>query len=109
MFVEPRGQHVRTLQAFRRFRGPHSMSAHDSIGAGALPAEYSSFVGRRTQLAAARAALGVTRLPASLGRGGVGKTRFAIQLAMAVRRLNPEGTWFIDLSGVTGGSVTDEV
>ena len=78
--------------------------------AAAVPPEYSSFVGRRTQLAAARAALGRTRLLAILGPGGVGKTRFAIRLVSGVRRLYPDGTWFIDLSGVSAsGSVADEV
>ena len=86
------------------------MGVDDVVSAGALPLEYSSFVGRRTQLAAARAALGRTRLLTVLGPGGVGKTRFAIRLVQGVRRLYPDGTWFIDLSGVSaGGSVADEV
>ncbi|WP_426623069.1 ATP-binding protein [Leifsonia sp. McL0607] len=77
---------------------------------GALPPEYSSFVDRRTQLAAARTALGETRLLTLLGPGGVGKTRFAIRLSQSVRKLYPAGLWFIDLSGVSAtGSVVDEV
>jgi predicted ATPase/DNA-binding CsgD family transcriptional regulator len=86
------------------------MSAHDSVGAGALPLEYSSFVDRRSELAAARAALGGTRLLTILGPGGVGKTRFALRLARSARRLYADGVWFIDLSGVSAaGSVADEV
>ncbi|KQR51997.1 hypothetical protein ASF88_10420 [Leifsonia sp. Leaf336] len=54
--------------------------------------------------------MGETRLLTLLGPGGVGKTRFAIRLAQSVRRLYPDGLWFIDLSGVsTSGSVVDEV
>jgi non-specific serine/threonine protein kinase len=79
-------------------------------GRGALPVEYTSFVDRRTQLAAARTALGETRLLTLVGPGGVGKTRFAIRLAEGVRKLYPGGLWFIDLSGVSAaGSVVDEV
>lgn len=86
------------------------MTAREGRRAGALPPEYSSFVDRRTQLAAARTALGETRLLTLLGAGGVGKTRFAIRLAQSVRRLYPDGVWFIDLSGVSAtGSVVDEV
>lgn len=40
----------------------------------------------------------------------MGKTRFAIRLAQSVGRLYPDGTWFVDVSGVGGaGSVADEV
>ncbi len=86
------------------------MSPSDSVQVGGLPVEYSSFVGRRAELAAARTALGTTRLLTLLGPGGVGKTRFAIRLAQSVRRLYPGGTFFVDLSGVTSsGSVVDEV
>lgn len=86
------------------------MKTMESRRPGALPPEYSSFVGRRTQLAAARTALGETRLLTLLGPGGVGKTRFAIRLAQSVRKLYPDGLWFIDLSGVSAsGSVADEV
>lgn len=86
------------------------MSAHDSVGAGELPLEYSSFVDRRSELAAARAVLGRTRLLTILGPGGVGKTRFALRLARSARRLYADGMWFIDLSGVSAaGSVADEV
>jgi predicted ATPase/DNA-binding CsgD family transcriptional regulator len=86
------------------------MTTQTSTLAGALPVEFSSFVGRRTHLMAARASLGATRLLTLQGPGGVGKTRFAIRLAQSVTKLHPDGTWFIDLSGVTAaGMVADEV
>lgn len=86
------------------------MTGPDLPRRGALPAEYTSFVDRRTQLAAARTALGETRVLTLLGAGGVGKTRFAVRLARGVRKLYPDGLWFIDLSGVSAdGSVVDEV
>lgn len=77
---------------------------------GALPVEYTSFVDRKAQLAAAKATLGQTRLLTVVGAGGVGKTRFAIRLAQTARRQFSGGCWFVDLSGLAAsGSVADEV
>jgi non-specific serine/threonine protein kinase len=75
-----------------------------------VPPEYSSFVDRREPLAAARAALGETRLLSLVGPGGVGKTRFAIRLAEMVRKSFRGGEWYIDLTRVSAtGSVSDEI
>ena len=68
--------------------GEVGQGADDVASAGALPLEYSSFVGRRTQLAAARAALGRTRLLAVLEPGGLGKTRFARAADARLARLH---------------------
>ncbi len=88
-----------------------TLNAH-RVGRGVapLPAEYSSFVDRRRQLAAARELLGTTRLLTVAGPGGVGKTRFAIKLAETVRSHFPGGEWYIDLTRVSAsGSLIDEV
>lgn len=75
-----------------------------------LPTEYSSFIGRREQLASAREMLGTTRLLTILGPGGVGKTRFAITLARTLGGRFPEGVWYIDLTRVSAsGSLIDEM
>ncbi|GAA0423269.1 ATP-binding protein [Leifsonia naganoensis] len=80
------------------------------LASGALLEELSTFVGRRDELAEARAALGRTRLLTVLGPGGIGKTRFAKRLAHDVRKLYAGNVWFFDLSAVTaGGSVVDHV
>ena len=85
------------------------MITHESTRTAGLPLEFTSFVGRRAELASARAALGTTRLLTLSGPGGVGKTRLAIQLASSVKRLHPDGTWFVDLGSLApGGSVADE-
>jgi predicted ATPase/DNA-binding NarL/FixJ family response regulator len=65
-----------------------------------LPAELTSFVGRRTELAAVKQALGQSRLVTLVGVGGVGKTRLALSAASEVRRAFSDGVWFVDLSAV---------
>ncbi|MEO7017208.1 MAG: NB-ARC domain-containing protein, partial [Leifsonia sp.] len=75
-----------------------------------LSVEHTTFVDRRGPLAEARALLGKTRLLTVSGPGGVGKSRFTLQLVNAVRRLFDDQVWFFDLSSVrTGGSVADHV
>ncbi|WP_426625567.1 ATP-binding protein [Leifsonia sp. McL0607] len=79
-------------------------------GIAPLPSEYSTFIDRRKQLTAARELLGTTRLLTVVGPGGVGKTRFAIKLAKAVRNHFPGGEWYIDLTRVSpSGSLIDEM
>ena len=46
-----------------------------------LPAEVTTFVGRRRELAAVAAAVGKYRLVTLRGAGGVGKTRLALRAA----------------------------
>jgi len=69
-----------------------------------LPADIGDFVGRRDELATARAALttssgaGAPVLVVS-GMPGVGKSAFAVRLAHEVRTRFPDGQLFIDLHG----------
>ncbi|WP_426625797.1 ATP-binding protein [Leifsonia sp. McL0607] len=85
------------------------MGTIDRVRATSLPPEYTSFVGRRADLKAVRAAVEGARLLTLVGPGGVGKTRLAIQLANAVKRVLPDGIWFVDLGRLAvGGSVADE-
>ncbi|GAA1533450.1 ATP-binding protein [Kribbella lupini] len=67
---------------------------------GTLPAELTSFVGRRRELTDARALLATGRLLTLTGVGGVGKTRLALRLAAQVRRTFPDGVWFVELASV---------
>jgi len=66
--------------------------------AGNLPAELTSFVGRRRELTEAKALLPATRLLTISGMGGVGKTRFAHRLAADVSRAFPDGVWEVGLA-----------
>ncbi|WP_076998045.1 hypothetical protein, partial [Variovorax sp. KK3] len=76
---------------------------------GNLPAEVTSFVGRKAELAEARALLPTTRLLTMIGSGGVGKTRLAKQIAAEQRHAFRDGVWFVDLTDVTDGDVLPSV
>jgi predicted ATPase len=67
---------------------------------GNLPAEATSFVGRRRLLADVKAAFGSTRLLTLVGPGGVGKTRLALRAAADLQRSARDGAWFVDLAGL---------
>ncbi|WP_027930805.1 ATP-binding protein [Amycolatopsis thermoflava] len=69
-----------------------------SRGAGNLPSELTSFVGRRRELAETRRLLASARLVTLTGVGGVGKTRLALRAAADVRRAFPDGVWFVPLA-----------
>jgi predicted ATPase/DNA-binding NarL/FixJ family response regulator len=64
---------------------------------GNLPAELSSFVGRRGELAEVRRLLAGSRLVTLTGIGGVGKTRLALRAAAGLRRAFPGGVWLVQL------------
>ncbi|MCD7052843.1 LuxR C-terminal-related transcriptional regulator [Rhodococcus sp. BH2-1] len=65
-----------------------------------LPAEMTSFVGRRKELAQVRTALSSCRLVTLTGIGGVGKTRLAIRAASSRERDHPDGIWLVELADV---------
>jgi predicted ATPase/DNA-binding CsgD family transcriptional regulator len=63
-----------------------------------MPAETTSFVGRRRELAEARKKLATARLISLVGPGGVGKTRLAIRIADSLGRGFPGGAWLAELA-----------
>lgn len=67
---------------------------------GRLRGELTEFVGRRSELALVRQALGAARLVTLTGPGGIGKTRLALQAADGARRLFPGGVWLAELGGL---------
>jgi predicted ATPase/DNA-binding CsgD family transcriptional regulator len=67
---------------------------------GNLPAEPTSFVGRRRELAEIRKKLADARLVSLVGPGGVGKTRLAITAAADLARRFPAGGWLAELAEV---------
>lgn len=68
---------------------------------GDLPPEATRLVGRKTDLAAARIALGETRILTITGTGGVGKTRVALRLAHDVKRRFAGGVVLVALDDAT--------
>ncbi len=65
-----------------------------------LPAELSSFVGRRHELASVRTGLASHRLVTLLGPGGIGKTRLAFRAAADQERSLTDGAWVAELAPV---------
>lgn len=65
---------------------------------GNLPAEVTSFVGRRDELATAKRLLPTTRVLTLLGPGGMGKTRLSRQIGQMVARAFPDGVWLVELA-----------
>src|SRR5215831_12952593 len=64
---------------------------------GNLPAELTSFVGRRDELAEVKRLLAESRLVTLTGIGGVGKTRLALRAAAGLRRAFRDGVWLVQL------------
>src|SRR3979490_778728 len=63
-----------------------------------LPAEVTSFVGRRHEVAEVKRLLSASRMVTLTGVGGVGKTRLASRVAVALRRAFPDGVWLVELA-----------
>ena len=67
---------------------------------GNLPLQVSSFVGRDREMERTVAALGEARVVTLTGVGGVGKTRFAVQVAAEVLPRFRQGAWLVELAPV---------
>ena len=63
-----------------------------------LPAQRTSFVGRRKEILELPEALASSRLLSLTGAGGVGKTRLAMRLASDFVQEFPDGVWLVDLA-----------
>jgi predicted ATPase/DNA-binding CsgD family transcriptional regulator len=62
------------------------------------PLALSSFIGRERDFAQVRELLGRSRSVTLTGPGGVGKTRFALEIANRLSAAYAHGVWFVDLS-----------
>ncbi|MFI7051563.1 ATP-binding protein [Streptosporangium canum] len=65
-----------------------------------LPAEVTSFVGRRHEVAEVKRLLSGARVVTLTGTGGVGKTRLALRAAADVLRAFRDGVWLVDLAAL---------
>ena len=77
---------------------PRTSSERRSTGN--LPADATSFVGRRHELGEVKRLLSTYRLTTLTGPGGVGKTRLALRAAADVRRAFHDQVRFVDLAGL---------
>ncbi|MFD0903141.1 ATP-binding protein [Actinomadura sediminis] len=68
---------------------------------GRLPAELTSFIGRKAELEEVRRLIDGHRLVTLTGPGGVGKTRLAVRVATGARDAFADGVRFVGLSGLT--------
>jgi predicted ATPase/DNA-binding SARP family transcriptional activator len=67
-----------------------------------LPAQRSSFVGRRAELAELQGLLGTRRLVCVTGPPGSGKTRLAVEAATCLLEAFPHGVYFVPLAEIAG-------
>ncbi|MFG1707400.1 ATP-binding protein [Nonomuraea sp. M3C6] len=67
---------------------------------GRLPAEVTSFVGRRHEVAEVKQLLSASRAVTLTGVGGVGKTRLALRVGHEVRRAFRDGVWLVELAAL---------
>ena len=65
-----------------------------------LPAELTSFVGRRRELREIKRLLSQTRLLTLTGSGGAGKTRLALRAAAETARGFSDGVWLVSLASI---------
>lgn len=66
-----------------------------------LPRELSTLVGRETELRQVRELLAGSSLVTLTGPGGCGKTRLAVLVGAEVIGERPDGTWLVELAGLT--------
>ena len=72
---------------------------------GNLPAEATSFIGRRRELGEIRKKLTTARLVSLVGPGGVGKTRLALRIAADLGRGFADGAWLVELADLRDGAL----
>ena len=80
---------------FPPLRTPKSIAAHN------LPSQFTSFVGRGSQLTELGKLLAQNRLLTLSGAGGAGKTRLGIQVANQVAAEYADGVWYVDLAPIS--------
>src|ERR1700716_4369803 len=79
--------------------------ARTSRRSGNLPADATTFVGRRRELAEIKRKLTTARLVSLVGPGGVGKTRLGIRIATDLARGFADGAWLVELAEVRDGAL----
>jgi DNA-binding SARP family transcriptional activator len=92
---------VRAGPMFVPIPGAAAQPARRAAASTNLPTPAASFIGRAAELAELGDVLKRHRLVTLVGPGGAGKTRLAIEVAMAAAGDFIDGVWFADLADVT--------
>jgi predicted ATPase len=66
-----------------------------------LPIQFTSFIGRETEIAQIKDLFAQHRLVTLTGLGGVGKTRLSIQAAGEMLADFPDGVWYVELAHIS--------
>lgn len=66
-----------------------------------LPRHLTPLIGRESELAEVKSLLETTSLLTLVGAGGMGKTRFSLEVAAALLDRYKDGVWFIELAPVS--------
>ena len=70
-----------------------------------LPAQLTSFVGRKKEMAAIKQLIANNRLTTLVGPGGTGKTRLSLEIGADLVNVFADGVWFIELASLTDPSL----
>jgi predicted ATPase/DNA-binding CsgD family transcriptional regulator len=70
-----------------------------------LPAQISSYVGRKREIGEIKELLRKNRLVTLTGAGGSGKTRLALQVAEELGGNYPDGVWLVELANILEASL----
>ena len=76
-----------------------------------LPLQLTTFIGRQaeiTEITALLSARSPSRLVTLTGPGGIGKTRLALQTAVGLLHLFPDGIWFVDLTSLSASELVPQ-
>ncbi len=75
-----------------------------------LPAQLTTFIGRRQEVKDVLALIGTSRLVTLAGAGGSGKTRLSLQVAAELLDGSGDGVWLVELASVADpGSVAPAI
>ena len=73
-----------------------------------LPLNLPILIGREDEFAAVTALLAHTHLLTLVGAGGVGKTRFALEVAACLQGCYRDGAWFVELAPVADAALVPQ-
>ena len=73
-----------------------------------LPAQVSTYVGRKKEIKEIKDLLKTNRLVVLTGAGGSGKTRLALQVAEELQGSYPDGIWLVELANIREASLVTQ-